>query len=82
MPGPVTTYSFKGWHEQYEAAWAQAGIPLTDAKIIILAASITTVPVQGDKLNIEGKWWQVSRVEVDPATATFSCQCSEVSAPT
>lgn len=80
--GPFEQVStFEGLRASYSAEWAQAGIPLTDVKIEMLASSLSTAPVQGDKLNIEAAWWLVTAVEVDPAGAWFTCQSRLTSAP-
>jgi hypothetical protein len=81
LPPTITTYAFRGWTENYTAEWLAAGIPATDVRVLVLAGSISTEPRQGDKVQIESRWWMVSRIEIDPAGATFSLQCSEVSAP-
>jgi hypothetical protein len=82
LPAVVTNHGFRGWRDAFDAQWHAAGIPLTDARIVVLAQSIAVAPVQGDKLNVESRWWQVSRVETDPAGAAWVCQAFEVSAPT
>ncbi len=80
--GPYTQVStFQGLRASYSAEWAQAGIPLTDVKIEMLAASLSTAPVQNDKVNIESAWWFITAVEVDPSGAWFTCQAKLTAAP-
>lgn len=82
VPGDWAAVStFEGLRASYSAEWAQAGIPLTDVKIEMLAASTSTAPVQDDKLNIESAWWFITAVEVDPSGAWFTCQCRSTAAP-
>lgn len=82
ISGPPTQVStLQGLRASYSAEWAQAGIPLTDVKIEMLAASLSTAPMQNDKLNIESAWWLVTAVEVDPSGAWYTCQCRLTSAP-
>jgi hypothetical protein len=59
-----------------------SGIPRTDAKIELLAGTLAVEPKRMDKLNIEGGWWLIREIEVDPATAMWLCQCFETSAVT
>lgn len=83
LPGTVETFPFGGWRETYDAAWLSAGIPSTDARLMILADTITTDPVQGDQVQFEGLWWQVRAIEgIDPAGATFALQIYEIEDPT
>jgi hypothetical protein len=80
--GPVEFFgTFQGLRANYDAAWIQAGIPRTAAKIEILAASLSTTPVQGDVLEVESAWWLVTTVEVDPSGAWYACECRATSAP-
>lgn len=83
LPGRTDDYQFKGWREDYAADFAaSAGIPQTDARLIVLANTITVAPVQGDTLQLEGTWWMVRAIEaIDPASATVSLQVYAVGAP-
>lgn len=82
LPGAVTNYPFEGIRGSYDAVYAgQSGIPREASKIEILAASITVEPVRLDVLTIEGAWWQITEIELDPAGSWFVCQCAETSAP-
>lgn len=69
-----TDYSFEGIRDSFSAYFAAtAGIPLTDARILIIAGLTAVVPSKDDKIKIGGGWYQVRRVvEVDPATATYT----------
>lgn len=74
-------YAIEGFREAYSAyTRANAGIPETDAKIIVLARSVPARPQQGDAIwlykDSEPGWWQVrARPDVDPATATYTMRC-------
>lgn len=72
---------FQGLRANYDAAWAaQAGISRTDARIEMLAASLSTAPMRDDCLTIEGAWWVIIEVELDPAGSWFTCECRATSA--
>lgn len=81
---PITTttdYACQGFREAYSAFFrAQAGIPDDDVQIVLIAGLTGAAPVAGDKINLAGGWWQVRKVDVDPAQATYSCQCFGVPA--
>ncbi len=57
------------------------GIPRTDAKVEILASSLSTEPLRLDTLTIKSKWWQITEISRDPAGAWWELQCQSVSAP-
>jgi hypothetical protein len=78
-------FPFEGMTDTFSAMFrAQAGIPETDIKVLIIAKSITTEPKNDDKLSITNaqsgtKNLQVRKiVEIDPARATYTLQCYEV----
>lgn len=83
LPGTVETYPFEGARDAYARDFAAtAGIPGSDARLMILAASITVDPKPGDQVNFEGAWWQVRAIEaIDPAGATISLQVFDIEAP-
>jgi len=77
-----TDFTFEGFRDEFSAyAKATAGIPETDSKIVIIAASLATDPQDQDFLFIEGLWWRVRRVSTDPATAAWACQSYVVTEP-
>jgi hypothetical protein len=80
-----TTYAFTGMRESFDARYrAQALIPETDVKILVLLASVIPpiTPVQSDQILINGEWHQVRRVlDVDPASATMSLQAFVIPTP-
>lgn len=84
VPGTATTYSFDGIRESFSAAYAaQAGIPITDVKILVIAGSLSVNPKKDDQIKIEGQWHTVREVlGVDPAGATFELQAYEIEDPT
>jgi hypothetical protein len=81
---PVTTtsdYACQGFREAYSAFFrAQALIPDDDVQIVLIAGLTGAAPIAGDKINLVGAWWQVRKVDIDPAGATYSCQCFGVPA--
>jgi hypothetical protein len=79
----VHTFAFEGIRNSFNLAFAQAaGIPVTDARIVVIAGSLTTVPEQDDKIELRGAWYQVrSVVEVDPADATYTLAAFRIAAP-
>jgi hypothetical protein len=80
-----TTYSFTGMRASFDARYrAQALIPETDVKILVLLASVnpSTTPVQSDQIFINAEWFQVRRIlDVDPAGATMNLQAFVITAP-
>lgn len=79
VAGAITDYTFNGIRDNISAWYASnAGIPLTDVKILIIARSLPDgiEPVKDDKIFIRGQWHQIRKImEVDPANATFSLAC-------
>lgn len=77
------TWKFDGMRDSFNAAFAaQAGIPTTDVRILIIAGSLATEPRIDDKIQCEGRWFQLrQRVSVDPATATYTYSGFEIKAP-
>lgn len=67
-------YRFEGIRDNFSAAYAAAaGVPVTDARILIIAGLSAIVPKMDDKIKIGGGWYQVRRVlEIDPATASYT----------
>lgn len=81
VPGYNASYPCDGVRGSYDAQYAgQSGIPRTDAKIELLAGTLAVTPKQLDKINIDGGWWIVVNIEVDPATAMWVLQCSATGA--
>lgn len=76
---PTTTtanYAVQGFREAYSAFFrAQAGIPDDDTKITLIAGLCGAEPAIGDKIILSGGTWQVRKVAIDPAGATYDCQC-------
>jgi hypothetical protein len=82
-----TTWGAEGFTENYDDAYkARAGIPLTDLKVNLFAASLATGvrPQKDDKANIpagSAAWYQLRAVKTDPATALWVCQAYACAAP-
>lgn len=65
----------RGFIEDYTAAARQmGGIPITDRKITLFAASLSVTPEVGDTLTAESADYQIISIERDPAAATWVCQ--------
>jgi hypothetical protein len=81
----VTTYPFNGIRDSFNAAFAaQAGIPTTDVRVLVLLGSLPEgiLPSKDDKVFILGAWFQVRKVlEIDPANAAMTLQVFQVQAP-
>ena len=76
LPGrddPVTCKALVDKYSDYRHA---AGIPATDRKIIVLAASLPAgiVPAVGGRICAQGRTWTIQRVDRDPASATYELQ--------
>ena len=74
---PITTttdYAVQGFKGSYDVITiATAGIPATDAKITLFASLCAAVPAMGDKLQLEGEWFQIRQdIARDPANATYT----------
>ncbi len=84
IPGVAVTFSFEGIRESFNASYAaDAGIPVTDIKVLIIAGLMSTDPLKDDQVLIRGQWHQVREIrERDPANATHILQCFEIEDPT
>ncbi len=80
----AATYSFDGIRDTFDARFrAQAQIPETDVKVLIIAGSLSTTPVIDDQIKINDVWHQVRAIlAVDPAGATYELQVYEIEDPT
>lgn len=77
IPGSPTSKTCKALVEDYSDFRRHAlGIPATDRKIIVLAASIQdgAEPKPGNAINIESRDWSIIAVSRDPAAATYEVQ--------
>lgn len=82
VAGTPSTYSFRGFDDDFDAAYRmRAGIPQTDTRISIMASSVASAPMQDDRISFRGSWWQIRRVVSDPARAVYECQVFKVGAP-
>lgn len=84
IPGAATTWSFDGIADSFSAMFAtQAGIPLTDVRILIIAGSLATVPEQDDQVKVRSEWFQLRRlIERDPANASYTFAGFRIEDPT
>lgn len=86
--GSFTDHSFEGIRDSFNRRFAvQAGIPITDVKILIIGGLIDVTPQIDDKIRIRDstgldKWHQVRTVlVVDPANAHYELQAFEIEDP-
>lgn len=81
--GSAQTWTFDGIVDSFSAFFAaQAGIPVTDSRILIIAGSLATSPQKDDQVKLRDTWYQLRRlVEQDPAGATFIFSGFEIDAP-
>ena len=84
VPGAPSTWTFDGIVDTF-SAWfsSQAGIPVTDVRILVIAGSLATVPSKDDQVSVRGIWYQLRRlVEQDPAGATYVFSGFRIEDPT
>lgn len=79
----ITTHAMEGFTDEYSAFFrAQSGIPDTDLKVCIFAQSMPGMtPAKDDKAKFRNQWYQIRKVDVDPADALYICQSFSISAP-
>jgi hypothetical protein len=83
LPAFHREYGFEGIIDTYSQLYkAQAGIPDTDVRILVIAGTLSTVPLRGDQVLIKGGWYQVREVSKDPADATYTLQSYGIGDPT
>jgi hypothetical protein len=84
VPGTATPFSFEGIRDTFNAVYAaNAGIPASAIRILIIAGSLSTDPRRGDQVLIRSQWHEVIEIlERDPANATHVLQCFEIEDPT
>lgn len=80
----VTTFSGKAIFEEYGVSYRSDGLVQSgDMQALILADSLATDPLPGDKITIDGKTLTIvppgtggqPAVQTDPAKATWQCRC-------
>lgn len=78
-----SSHTFEGIVDTYSAFYrAQAGIPDTDVKVLIIGDSLDVTPQKDDQVKIRDKWYQLRSVDTDPALAQYTCQAFEITDPT
>lgn len=78
-----TPHDCEGVRGYYDPATAGlAGIPRDSARIEILASSLAVEPDEMGRIGIEDRFWQITHLETDPATAVWVCECTESTDPT
>jgi hypothetical protein len=71
----TTDTTGRGFIEDYTATARQmGGIPITDRKVTLFAASLSADPAVGDTVTAEGADYEIITVQRDPAAATWVCQ--------
>lgn len=83
---PITTtaatYSFEGFVDTYSEFYrAKVGIPDTRVKVVIIAGSLSVVPLKDDQVLVRDKWYQVLENATDPALATWELPAFEIPSP-
>lgn len=88
--GTPDTYAVQGIRDSFDKRFAaQAGIPVSDVRILLILGLIVpvTTPLVDDKIRIRNaygvqQWHQVRAIlTVDPANAHIVMQCFEINAP-
>lgn len=76
-PTPID-YPCKALRDSYSAYdKANSNIGTGDVKMLILANSISTKPVENDVITYKGAKFSVVRSDIDPADAVWICQASQ-----
>lgn len=79
-----TTYTCKAIEDKWSAGVYGSGlVNSTDIRILVLAASLATTPVVGDRITIRGVTLTIlpsesdklASIQTDPARATWSLRC-------
>lgn len=77
------TFGLEGIVDTYSAFQkAQAGIPESDVKLLVIAGSLSVRPNKDDQVKFRDTWYQVRQVGTDPALATWELQSFEIADPT
>ncbi|MGO4643240.1 hypothetical protein AB4Z43_32950 [Mesorhizobium sp. 2RAF45] len=78
-----TPYACEGIRGSYDPITAGIrGIPRDHASIEVLASSLAVEPDETGIVEIENRFWQITHVDVDPATAWWTLECSVTVSPT
>lgn len=78
-----STSSIEGIVDTYNAFYkAQAGIPDSDVRIVVIGGSLSVTPQKDDQIKFRDKWYQVREVSTDPALAHYELQSFEIEDPT
>jgi hypothetical protein len=71
----VATYSCKAINNSYSDYFQKGGlVEANDRKVLILAASLSVTPAQGDRVTIDGLTLTIINLKTDPAKAVWECQ--------
>ena len=77
-----TTYTLQGIVDLYSEFYkVQAGIPDSDVKLLIIAGSLSVTPRKDDQVKFRDTWYQVRKVDTDPALATWTLQSFVIENP-
>ena len=81
--GAAATYGFDGMVDTFDSRFLPEGVKVTDARILIIAGSLSVVPQEDDQLKVRDQWYQMRRItERDPAGATYVLAAFEIEDPT
>jgi|GEM_PF-3368827 len=73
--GAENSSAAKGMVEEYKAyERAQANIPSTDVKLIILQKDVTVTPTLDSVITIRSQTYSVQAIDQDPAQASWTIQ--------
>jgi hypothetical protein len=73
----------QGVRASYDAMYAAAaGIPIDSVRIEVLAQTLDVTPKKQDAVQIEGAFWSIDEVTIDPATALYTLQAHSIEDPT
>ena len=75
-PAPTTSsFPCKAIRDNYSNYEMASGlVQVGDAKILILAQSLSVTPTIADRVTISGTTFRIINVLIDPATALWTCQ--------
>lgn len=78
-------YTFEGYVESYsDFVRTQAGIPVTDVKLYILADTLEIKPPIDALVNLPAgtnSWFTIKTIDRDPATAMWFCRLAVIRPP-
>lgn len=78
-----TVYTCEGIVSEYSAFFKKAnGIPESDIQILVITNSLSVTPTKADQIKFRSQWYQVRKIDKDPANATWTLQAFRIADPT